>query len=166
MTLREMSGAEFSEDRAYRHLLWRIWDVSKPLLCLIMLNPSEAGDIESDPTVTRQIERAKRLGCGGLLVVNAFDIVATDPKDMKRHPMPFSEKADISIRRAAERAIESGGIVIVAWGHNAAHLNRHKKMLALLEGIPLYSVAVTKDGFPGHPLYVGYDVAPVRYPCL
>lgn len=164
MTLTEMSGATFSADRAYRQLLWRIWNQELPLLNLCMLNPSKAGEIESDPTVTRQIERTKRLGCGGLLVTNAFDLVATDPKEMKRHPEPLSNQADAAILAAAERATKSGGMVIVAWGHNAAHRGRDGVLLDMLVGIPLYSLAVTKGGFPGHPLYLGYDVQPVRYP--
>ncbi len=158
------SGAKFSEDRVYRPMLWRIWDEAKPPLVICMLNPSKAGELESDPTVTRQIERAVRLGCGSLIVVNAFDVVATDPRDMKRHPKPNSDQNDGEIALACALAVAKGGIVIAAWGSHAAHRGRHAELLALLRNIPLQAVALTKDGYPGHPLYISYDVAPFPYP--
>lgn len=163
MTLSEMSGATFSDDQAYRSLLWRVWDQGMPLLNLIMLNPSDAGALKNDPTVARQIQRAKLFGCGGLLVTNAFDLVATDPKEMKKHPRPLSGANNAAIVSAATRTIESGGQIIAAWGPNAAHQNRHAAMLKLLEDFPLYALVITKDGFCGHPLYCGYSVAPQRY---
>lgn len=166
MTVSGMSGALFSEDRVYRHLLWRRWDEALPWLNICMLNPSLAGALptESDPTVTRQIERAKRLGCGGLLVTNAFDLIATDPRDMKRHPQPCSLENDRHVLEAANRAVDSGGIVIAAWGSHAKHRGRDLQMLSLLNGIRLKAVALNKDGSCGHPLYVGYDVAPFDWP--
>lgn len=162
MTLAEMSGAEFSECGTYRRLLWRIWDQALPLLLLIMLNPSKAGAVESDPTVTRQIERAKRLRCGGLLVANAYDLVSTDPRALKTHPMPLSDANDGRILYAAERAIRSGGMIIVAWGKNCA-ARRQSELAALLDGMVLHSLAVNADGSPAHPLYIGYDVQPQRW---
>lgn len=164
MTLSEMSGASFSQDRKYRSLLWRRWEKSMPKLNLIMLNPSKAGAVESDPTVTRQIERAKRLGCGSLYVTNAFDLVATDPKDMKANAEPTREINDLAIQLTAEGCLASGGMVIAAWGPHAKHRDRHNELLKILAGVPLHALVVTKDGFPGHPLYIPYDRAPVRWP--
>lgn len=164
MTIDEMSGADFSEDGMYRRLLWRIWDVSLPLMLMIMLNPSKAGRRESDPTVTRQIERGKRNGFGGLLVANAFDVVATYVGDMRRHRAPLSPSNNQSILDAAARAERSGGMVIAAWGPHAKHLDRHAQMLDLLVGIKLHALVTTKDGYPGHPLYVSYEAQPFLYP--
>lgn len=163
MTIAEMSGATFSDDRIYRRLLWRRWDASKPWLCLLMLNPSKAGAWESDPTVTRQIERAKRLGCGGLLVVNAYDLISTDPAALKVHPKPNTLENDEAILDAVTRTVASGGIVIAAWGKNAtpARVVRIKEMLC---GVcHLHALAVNKDGNPAHPLYIGYDAVPTRW---
>lgn len=156
------SGATFSEDRAYRRSLWRVWNSDLPALTIIMLNPSKAGETESDPTVSRQIERAKRLGCGGLFVVNAFDLVATDPRDMKRHPEPNSAENDKVILTAATVAVSSGGYVIAAWGANATHRNRHREMMELLKDVPLYALKLTQAGIPSHPLYLSYDIMPFR----
>lgn len=163
MTLSEMSGANFSDCGKYRSLLWRRWDTSKPILNMVMCNPSVAGAVDSDPTVTRQIERAKLLGCGSLLVTNAFDVIATDPKDMKAHPLPCSAQNNEAILTAAKQAVESGGQVIAAWGPNAKHKRRHEEMIKLLRDIPLYALVITKDGICGHPLYVAYQAIPQRY---
>ena len=157
-----MSGATFSEDRAYRQLLWRVWEEDAKFLNVIGLNPSRAGEIESDPTITRQIERAKRLGCGGLLMTNAYDLVATDPKDMKKHPKPLSEAADEAIVAAAKRTDASGGIILAAWGRNVSE-KRWVELMSLLAGFDLHCLGVNADDSPVHPLYVGYDVVPQRY---
>ncbi len=157
------SGATFSEDRKYRQLLWRIWDNALPLLCVCLLNPSVAAEDESDSTVTRQIERAHRLGCGGLLVVNAYDFVSTDPKYMKSQDMPSSPENDAAIVKAATRAVDSGGMVICGWGGNCTQA-RHNELVRLLQGIPLHALKVNADGSPQHPLYLGYSVQPVRWP--
>lgn len=163
MTLSEMSGATFSEDRAYRQLLWRVWEENATLLNVIGLNPSKAGEIESDPTITRQIERAKRLRCGGLLMTNAYDLVATDPKDMKRHERPLSSENDKHIIIAADRAIASGGYVLCAWGRNCLQA-RQKEILRLLAGWETWCLGENADGTPIHPLYISYDVLLQRWP--
>lgn len=162
MTISDMSGATFSADRVYRQLLWRIWEESGKLLNVIGCNPSKAGEIESDPTISRQIERAKRLGCGGLLMTNAYDLVATNPKDMKRHVKPLSEAADEAIVAAAKQADASGGIILAAWGRNVSE-KRWVELMRLLDGFDLYCLGVNADDSPVHPLYIGYDVVPRRY---
>lgn len=164
MTLSEMSGATFSEDRVYRRLLWRVWDKALPICTLAMLNPSTANENKGDPTVTRQIERAKRLGCGTLLVVNAFDVVATDPAEMLMHPKPNTLENDESIFDAVTKAVESGGIAIAAWGPKAEHRRRDTFLLDMLSGIQLHALRITKDGFPSHPLYLPYSAFPIKYP--
>lgn len=159
MTIDGPSGAIFSEDKAYRHLLWRIWDESLPLLLMAMLNPSVAGAkaSESDPTVTRQIERARRLGCGGLLVVNTHDLVSTDPRGLKTHPKPVSDVCDRYILDAATGVIASGGFVVCAWGKHCPPA-RSAAIMELLAGFPLYCLGRNGDGSPEHPLYKKYDL--------
>ena len=117
MTLSEMSGATFSEDRVYRMMLWRKTGQTGPLLNMLMLNPSVADSVRSDPTVTRQIKRASLLGCtGGLIVTNAYDLVSTDPGALKTHSHPLSPYNNSYIADAARHAAESGGICLAGWG--------------------------------------------------
>jgi hypothetical protein len=49
-------------------------------------------------------------------------------------------------------AVEGGGKVIVAWG---------KGKDGAFRGRAVWALRVNKDGQPGHPLYIGYDVQPV-----
>lgn len=85
-------------------------------------------------------------------MVNAFDLVATDPAEMKRHARPLSAENDEAIVEAVESAVDSGGLVIAAWGPHAKHRGRHAYLLDLLVTYPLNSLVVTADGYPGHPL--------------
>lgn len=163
MTLSEMSGATFSPCGKYRHLLWRRWDTTKPILNLVMLNPSKAGATESDATVTRQIKRATLLGYGSLFVTNAFDLISTDPLVLKSHPKPLSDWNDGAIIATAQNAIESGGMVIVGWGRHCTK-ERRDQLLVLLMDIPLYALDTNIDGSPCHPLYIPYNAVPVRWP--
>jgi len=47
------SGAIFSECRTWRYFLWRRWDMALPVLICVLLNPSVAGEVENDHTVTK-----------------------------------------------------------------------------------------------------------------
>lgn len=163
MTLSEMSGAQFSSDRVYRQRLWRRWDESLPWLNVCGLNPSDANEHKNDPTVTRQIERAKRLGCGGLLMTNAHDLVSTDPRLLKTHPAPVSILANVSVINAAQEAVESCGYVLAAWGRNCS-LRRQAELVHLLAGIPLKCLGVNSNGTPVHPLYQPYTGVLIDWP--
>ena len=172
MTLSSISGARFSKDRTYRHLLWRRWNESLPWLMLIGLNPSKAGEVESDPTITRQIERAKILNCGGLLMTNAYDLVSTDPKVMLAHPRPLSEENDESIHDAMITAHRSGGKCIAGWGkHCKPARARHIIDIFATANVPLYCLGMNGDGSPRSPtlqsvFYAAGGVCGVSVPVL
>lgn len=157
------SGATFSPCEKYRHMLWRIWDEALPLLMLLMLNPSTAGETANDPTVARQITRAGMLGMGGLLVGNIFDYRATDPGVMKDAAIPCSAENDHYILQMARRSLASGGKIICAWGTHGTHRGRSAEVVKLLAGMPLHALKVT-TGEPWHPLYLSYDLQPFRWP--
>lgn len=156
------SGAKFSADMVYRHLLWRIWDKNLPLFMALMLNPSKAGKIESDPTVTRQIERAKRFGCGGLIIANTHDLVSTDPRALKVHPRPISQDCDKYILLAATLTQASKGYIICAWGKNCPSI-RQKSIMDMLAPFPTYCLGRNGDGSPEHPLYKPYNSPLLEY---
>jgi len=59
MMLRE---AKFSEDGRNRYWLSRIWDVNKPCIAFIGLNPSTANAEKDDPTIRRVISFATKWG--------------------------------------------------------------------------------------------------------
>ena len=165
LTIDQMSGATFSPCGKYRHLLWRRWNASKPVLNLLMLNPSVANATQGDATVTRQIKRAGLLGFGALLVTNAYDLISTDPKVLKDHPCPLSPENNAAILAAAREAHDSGGKCIAGWGRHCTD-TRSDELVRMFEDakIPLYCLALNDDMSPSHPLYIPYDAPLLKWP--
>jgi len=131
-------------------------------MCFLMLNPSTADEVKNDPTVERCERRARATtGVGGLEVINIFAYCATDPEEMKAQPDPVGPDNDKHILEAATKA----QMVICAWGKHGQHMNRGRQVAEMLakSGIEMYCLKVNCDGFPAHPLYIGYDVKPQCY---
>lgn len=160
----DRTGALFSPCRTYRYRLWRAWDQEKPRLVFVMLNPSTADETIPDPTITRCMTRAKRMGYGGLEVVNIFALRSTDPDALYMHRDPVGPENDTHIKAACATAMESDGKVILGWGTHGALYTRGREVRSMLndEQINTYALALTKEGYPKHPLYVGYNVDPIE----
>lgn len=146
------SGAAFSRCRRWRYLLWRRWDAAKPVANFLMLNPSTADELRLDPSCTRARNYAERWGYGGLIVTNLFGWRATDPQEMKAVRDPVGRGNDAAILRAAREA----ALVVCAWGNHGSHMDRERKVVALLnaEGIELHLLRLNGSGTPAHPLYL------------
>jgi hypothetical protein len=157
------SSAWFSDDRKYRYTLSRIWDIQKPYLLFCMLNPSKADGVDNDPTVARCKRRAELLGFGGLIVVNVFAFISTDPKGLKKTEDPVGKLNMFVIERLAKDA----GLVICGWGKHGSLYGQGEKVLSAIRkvGAKPHALKINKDGSPAHPLYIGYDVKPVKMPC-
>jgi hypothetical protein len=158
-------GAIFSPCRRYRYRLWRIWDRTLPLAVFVLINPSTANEIDPDPTVTRCMRRMALRGFGGIIVVNLYAWVSTDPVALAAVEDPVGPENDAHILEAAQLAADGG--VICGWGTKLpAGSQRDIEVTRLLRasGITPMCLVLTKDGFPKHPLYVGYDVEPVPFP--
>lgn len=152
-------GATFSPCRAYRYELHRVWDAHKPPAMFIGLNPSTADETVDDPTIRRCIAYAQAWGYGGLIMGNLFAFRATDPKVMKAASFPVGGDNDHWLRVNALRA----GVVVAAWGTHGAFLDRGlivKRDLAEVARGGLHHLKLTKDGYPGHPLYLKADLQP------
>lgn len=153
------SAALWSECGHYRYRLERRWGAG-PVLNWIMLNPSRATERQNDPTIERCQRRAAALGFAAISVTNLFALCATRPADLKAAADPVGAGCDAVLRAAAERA----DMVLCAWGVHGAHLGRNRAVLALLEGLPLHVLGLTRAGHPRHPLYVPYSARPVPWP--
>lgn len=152
-------GAFFSPDRTYRYDLWRGWDDKKPVVAFIGLNPSTADENTDDPTIRRCIAFAQSWGYGRLYMVNLFALRATDPKVMKAHHEPIGKMNDERIRQI----YRASDIVIAAWGKDGTHLNRDRRVRAMLPN--LYALRISnKTDQPWHPLYLPADSKPVLWP--
>lgn len=157
--------ALFSPCRTYRYRLTRTWDGTRPQAVFIMLNPSTADAFVEDPTIRRCLGFARTWGCGGLAVLNAFALRATNPRDMDRHPDPCGPDND---RVIIDTLLTAHGPVVAAWGADRSMVTskRAQRLINLIHtgGIEPVALAVTKDGHPRHPLYVRADVTPRPYP--
>lgn len=145
------SGATFSGCRRYRHVLWRSWAPKDGAVAFIGLNPSTADAARDDPTIRRCAGFARDWGFGALVMVNLFDVRATDPAVMKRRTAPLSRVNDAVLLASARRAT----LVVAAWGAHGTHRDRATEVRALLRaaGIEPRCFGTTAAGEPLHPLY-------------
>lgn len=149
--------ALYSACMNFRYVLTRIWDREKPLLGVIMLNPSTATEFVLDPTVTRVVTRAREIGYGGVVVMNLFAFRSTLPE------LLYDEKDPIG--RENNRVIEMITIhckdLLCGWGTHGAYRDRGKYVEALIRKMHITPLILdlTKDGHPVHPLYQSYKKA-------
>lgn len=157
------STAVYSPCESYRYLLTRVWNPDGPRALFVMLNPSTATEFQNDPTVERCERRARALGFGAFRVTNIFAFRATDPRVMRAHANPIGPVNDDTIRDSATTWADR---IICAWGTHGTHLNRGPQVESLLRatGQPLFTLGLSKDGHPKHPLYIGYDHQPELWP--
>jgi hypothetical protein len=160
----EKRRAIYSADERFRYALHIEFGddlfpgVSPSYVAYIGLNPSTATENEDDPTVRRCKERARRMGFGGMVMLNLYAFRDTDPRKLKEAGYPVGPANDRTVRAVCEEA----GMVILAYGQ-LGEAERVKALLSVLEGIPCHCLGVTQSGRPKHPLYLSYDVKPVPY---
>ena len=145
-------SAEFSPCRRYRYTLTRDWTGLHPLdrgyVNFIGLNPSTADENLDDPTIRRCMGFTSAWGYDKLVVTNLFAFRATDPIDMKKAEDPEGYDNTNHIIRVAFGA----ALVVACWGVHGSFRDRDKQIKALIPDLRcLYK---TKDGHPGHPLYL------------
>lgn len=157
MNLFENNGAEFSADKKYRYVLWRIWDDSKPTVVFIGLNPSTANENKDDNTIRRVKRFANSLGFGGVYMLNLFAWVTPYPDELKRcdDPVGDNDKWIMEISGKCEQ-------VIFAWGSFMEASDRAKHVLKMFTHG--YALKLNRDGSPRHPLYVPGKTKLVPYP--
>jgi hypothetical protein len=104
------------------------------------------------------------MGCGGLIVTNAYAWRDTYPEGLYVTPDPIGKFNDVWIVRAAKQA----KVTICGWGHHCDKVSRKLGMdrmprsewlidLMGAEGVVPMALGFTKDGSPRHPLYCAYD---------
>lgn len=156
--------------KAYRFALWRMWDIRKPYINFVMLNPSIAGEVDNDPTITRCCRRARMMGYGGIVVTNAYAAIATEPASLRF--LVSAGKDVIGIPKNGEHLAvwsKEAGLVLCGWGVECDKIiaGRGAEVLALLRstgGPPPHALGFTSGGVPGHPLYLPYGIDPREVP--
>lgn len=162
------NSAMLSVDRRYRYYLHRVWNIDKPRLCWVMLNPSTADENTNDATIRVCMGRAALTGYGGIVVVNLFALRSTQPQglyDLFIDPVDAKGESGTndSVIRAAVQL--PGTDVICAWGNHGAYLNRAAIIRGKLQewGAVPKALKLNKDGSPAHPLRISYDTQPILY---
>lgn len=149
-------GADISRCGRYRYTLWRKWAPGETVM-FIGLNPSTADATLDDPTIRRCIGFARAWGFGGLMMTNLFAWRATDPRDMKAAESPIGPFNNDVLWTAHMNA----ALTVAAWGAHGTHLGRDAAVRAMLPR--LHYLRLTKDGHPGHPLYLPASLRPVEW---
>jgi hypothetical protein len=155
--------AVISDDGQYRYVLNRRWDGSLPVMAWVALNPSTADGETDDMSIGRMCGFARREGCGGICVLNAFALRATNPAVLRRHPDPVGPDNDAWLEGLAAAP---DGPVVAAWGANAAQpwaRPRRAQVLAILAPVPLWCLGLTADGEPRHPCRLDASTPLVRW---
>jgi hypothetical protein len=150
--------ATLSEDGLYRYTLHRI--LPSPVrwvrtVLFVMLNPSTADATIVDPTLATCLQFARVWGCTDLALGNLFAYRSTDWKACQRVADPVGPGNDAHLVALARSAV----IIVCAWGSHAKEIHplRARAVVKLLReatDVPLYALALNKDGAPRHPLYV------------
>jgi len=147
--------AEISECGDYRYSLGRNTHRASGQVLFIGLNPSTADALTDDPTIRRCLGYVADWGYSGLLMGNLFAFRATKPKDMLAAQDPIGPKNDSILRHL----VTSADLVVAAWGTNGGHLGRADEVRRMFPG-QLHYLKLTKEGHPGHPLYLPKTLKP------
>lgn len=163
------SPATFSADRLHRYTLTRV--LTPPMLatgrtlrrCLfVMLNPSTATDTVDDPTIRRCKGFATSWGYDRLMVVNLFSLRSTDPKALYGDDGAEGDPENLTtILTVAEQA----HLIVCGWGAHGSLRGRGVRVARELRaaGWQPRALKLTRDGHPGHPLYLRGDSEPVEW---
>lgn len=143
------NDAQFSDCGRYRYLLSRDVDPMGELALFIGLNPSKADARNNDPTIRRMRCFAGSMGLG-LLVVNLYAMVATEPDDLYSSTNRVGAFNDEWILQAAALS----KVRIACWGAHALARRRVDSVSKLLDGYELKCFGRNADGSPRHPLYL------------
>jgi hypothetical protein len=150
----------------YRWTLTRTWD-DRPVLLVVMFNPSTADAAIDDPTITLLCNIAAHNGYGGIVVVNLIPLRSSKPKpaiEMTRWDVTreWSDRDRLQenlgvIAKAAARA----GAVLLAWGALGDRCSDWTETVLeeveanLPGGAQVLCLGKTKAGYPLHPLARG-----------
>ncbi len=150
--LNPLCGAIFDPSGLYRYSLWRTWSPYHTRVAFILLNPSTADEHQNDPTIRRCISFARAWNFGAIEVVNLFAYRATDYRELFKANEPIGTENDRYLIQAVERC----STIVLGWGARGTFLTRDRQVMSsILDGRQdIYSLGITKNGQPRHPLYI------------
>ena len=139
-----LRNARFSNDKKHRYKLSRHWDLNKPQILYIMLNPSIANENIDDPTIKRLIRFTMEFKFGGFFVVNLFTQIT-----------PYSKTIDTSVGltklnlKTIKNFVNKVDEVVYAWGNS---IEEPRELKYLVKNPKCFGKNL--NGTPKHPLYL------------
>jgi hypothetical protein len=163
------SSADISKCGRFRWKLVRRWDL-RPMLLVILFNPSTADALVPDPTITLLCHIASWNGYGGIVVANLCPLRSSSPDSAVEMMNTWPDRAHVAANEAfiLEEAAKARSILF-AWGALAARLGKRAASYAeILEGhiriacpgAAIYCLGKTAEGYPIHPLARGKHKVP------
>ena len=160
----DLGTAAYSDDMLHRYWLRIPLTIGGGgVISFVGLNPSTATHDTPDPTVKRCMKRAKGMGYSTMYMLNLFSYRATDPKAMKAHKWPTTAWTD----QLMLSPLSGSKMVVLCWGNHGAHQRRSDQFLARHRSKLMgksFSFKITKQGQPGHPLYLPSNQPLTRHP--
>lgn len=157
--------AFFTEDKEYRFSLSRFWNLQKPYILFIGLNPSRADENKDDPTIRRLMDFAKSFDCGGMYMTNLFPFVSHDPEMLySYYPSGTTTGYREENLWVIDIVSKTCAKVVFCWGAFDILKVAPENMNRVVEAFPdAYCFGHTKDGFPKHPLYLKKDTQLINF---
>jgi len=153
--MKEISGAIFDGTGKYRYDLWRIWDHKKLSICWILLNPTNADEIQLDPISNKCKYYTEYWGYGGFHIVNAFGLITKSPKALMKSRDPVGRANDYHIFKESVLVDK----IIVGWGNYILKIpDRLEELDDKLYLNRLWFLKLTNLNQPASPLGLRKDV--------
>lgn len=160
-----LAHAELSQDLVYRYTLDRSLDgctysdeytadgVPRRTLLFILLNPSKADAIETDPTIDKLMKYGRREGAHRLSVVNLFAYRETNSRLLTGlHALGTDLIGPENNRYILER-VSNADMTVCGWGNEGLLGGRQEQVLKILATAELLCFKRNRNGTPIHPLY-------------
>ena len=148
-----LRSARFSNDKKHRYKLSRHWDLNKPQILYIMLNPSIGNEIIDDPTIRRLLSFTKKFDYGGFFVGNLFTYITPNPKTLDTSIGLTNKNLNV-----LTNLVSKADVVVYAWGNSIEEPNEFKKFISN----PM-CFEKNLNGTPKHPLYLHSDSKFIKF---
>lgn len=125
----------------------------------VLANPSTADAVADDATERRGWSFTESWGYGEMYFVNINPFRSTDPKLVQ----PLSLETEAMNAGYLVHHAERAAIIICAWGTHADKQLTARAVGILKRAAPegkIYTLGLTRDGSPKHPLYLSADTPP------
>lgn len=146
-------------DGMYRGVLKHVWDDSRPLLVVGMLNPSDADAERDDPTMLALDWFGKAWRYGGLWIVNEYAFRSPSPAAMRQAADPVGYLNELHVDEAMMYAACTTGWALAAWGNHGT-ADGLLVRTAAARSVRFMCLGKTLSGAPKHPMARGLHRVP------